>query len=501
MEMKPTLTMAQRQVLVMTPKLQQAIKILQMPRLELEQYISQQMVENITLEETYDDVEEAVEDVEVENKDDEFSNDPPESNVDLETGLPETDSATKEDLPELDIANEDFGDINWKEYFADSSSNTSSNSEWEEPSEEGRRDNLSVVEESFQDHLLWQLGLSVTTDHDYEIGESIIGEINDDGCLAADVEDIAKSMGYDVNDVQRVLQIIQGFDPTGVGGRNLEECLLIQLKQMGLEGTIPYKLIEEGHLKELGANRYPQIAKSLGVDLDSVREAINVIASLEPKPGRPFNTVRNESLNPDVIMEKIDGKYIAVMNDYGPRLGISPYYKNILNSENSLQEDTRKFIQTQFESALWFLESLERRRKTIQKVTEAIFDVQKDFLEKGPESLKPLILKDIADVVGISESTVSRVVNKRYVQTPQGIHELKHFFSSGISTKSGEDASSTSVKEVIKKVIEGENSKKPLSDKDIESILEKKGFKIARRTIAKYREELNIPPSSKRKQW
>ena len=499
--MKPTLTMAQKQVLVMTPKLQQAIKILQMPRLELEQYIAQQIVENITLEETYDDAEEVTEDVEIENKYDESINDPPESDIDLETGLPETDSATKEDLPELDIANEDFGDMDWKDYFADSSSSSTSNSEWEEPSEEGRRDNLSVVEESLQDHFLWQLGLSVTTDHDYEIGEAIIGEINDDGYLTTDVEEIAKSLGYDVNDVQRILQIIQGFDPTGAGARNLEECLLIQLKQLGLEGTIPYKLIEGGYLKELEANRYPQIAKSLGVDLDSVREAINVIASLEPKPGRPFNTVRNESINPDVIIEKVDGKYTVVMNDYGPRLGISSYYKNILNSEDSLQEDTRQFIQSRLESALWLLESLERRRKTIQKVTEAIFDVQKDFLEKGTESLKPLILKDVADVVGVHEATVSRVVRNRYVQTPQGIFVLKHFFSSGISTKNGEMASSTSVKEIIKKVINGENPKKPLSDKDIGSILGKKGFKIARRTIAKYREELNIPPSSKRKQW
>jgi len=496
MDMKPTLTMAQKQVLVMTPKLQQAIKILAMPRLELSQYITQQMTENPILEETYDDLEETTEEVETEDKDEELT-DIPESDVDLETGLPETDSAVKEDLPELDIADEDFGDINWKEYFED---NGTSSGEWEEPQVEDRRDN-SALEESLQDHLLWQLRLSVTSESDYEIGEAIIGDINDDGYLTTDIDEIAKSSGYDLADIERVLQIIQNFDPTGVGARNLEECLLIQLKQLNLEGTISYSLVSGGYLKELEANRYPQIAKSLGVDLNSLRAAINIIATLEPIPGRPYNTVKNEYITPDAIVEKVDGEYKVIMNDYGPTLGISPYYKNILNSDDVSQEETRKFIQSKLESALWFLESLERRRKTIHKVTEAIFDVQEDFLEKGAKYLKPLTLKDVADVVGVHEATVSRVVKSRYVQTPQGIFELKHFFSSGISTGNGEMASSTSVKEIIKNVIEGENTKNPLSDKDIESILGKKRFKIARRTIAKYREELNIPPSSKRKQW
>ena len=493
--MKPTLTMAQKQVLVMTPRLQQAIKILQMPRLELAQYITQQMDENFILEETYDDIEENSEEAEIENKDDELI-DIPESDIDLETGLPETESVTKDVMPELDIADEDFGDMNWKEYFED---NGTGSIEWEEPQED-RRDN-STSEESLQDHLLWQLGLSVNSDKDYEIGEAIIGDINDDGYLVTDVEETAESSGYDLSDIKRVLQIIQGFEPTGVGARNLEECLQIQLKQLNLEGTVPYRLVSEGYLKDLEANRYPQIAKSLGVNLNSVREAIAVITSLEPIPGRPFNTVRNEFIIPDVIIEKLDGEYKVLMNDSGPGLRISPYYKNILNSEDGSQEETRRFMQSKLESALWFLESLERRRKTIHKVAEAIFDVQEDFLEKGPEYLKPLTLKDVADVVGVHEATVSRVVRSRYAQTPQGIFELKHFFSSGISTGNGQMASSTSVKEIIKNVINSENQKKPLSDDEIVNILNKKGFKIARRTIAKYREELNIPPSNKRKQW
>ncbi|MGB9595154.1 MAG: RNA polymerase factor sigma-54 [Candidatus Poribacteria bacterium] len=496
MDMKPTLTMSQKQMLVMTPKLQQAIKILQMPRLELSQYITQQLTENPVLEEIEDIEEESEE--ETENSEEEIIDEIPELDVDLETGLPDADSTLESDLPEIDITNDDFGDIDWKEYFED---RDIENSEWEEPIEDDRRDNSPASEESLQDHLLWQLRMSDITEKEYEIGEAIIGEINDDGYLTEDVNELAKELGYEIVDVEKVLQIIQGFDPIGVGARDLRECLLIQLKQLNLEGTIPYRIIDEGYLRELEANKYPQIAKSLGVSIDLVKDAVKIISSLEPKPGRQYSPVKNEYIIPDVIVEKVDGKYTVMMNDFGPRLTISPYYKNILTSGEPLQEDTKKYIQSQLESASWFLESLERRRKTILKVTEAIFEVQKDFLEKGPKYLKPLVLRDVADAVGVHEGTVSRVVNNRYVQTPQGIFELKHFFSSGISTKDGQMTSSTSVKEMIKSLIDSEDPKNPLSDNEIEIILKKKGLNIARRTIAKYRKELKIPSSSKRKQW
>lgn len=497
MDMKPTLTMSQKQMLVMTPKLQQAIKILQMPRLELSQYITQQLTENPVLEEIDENIEEESEE-EIQSLEEELIDEIPESDVDLETGLPETDSIIENDLPEIDITKDDFGDIDWKEYFED---REIENSEWEKPIEDDRRDNSPASEESLQDHLLWQLRMSDITEKEYEIGEAIIGEINDDGYLTEDINELAKELGYEIAEVEKVLNIIQGFDPTGVGARDLRECLLIQLKQLNLEGTIPYRIIDEGYLKELEANKYPQIAKNLGVSIDLVKDAVKIISSLEPKPGRQYSPVKNEYIIPDVIVEKVDGKYTVMMNDFGPRLTISPYYKNILTSGEPLQEDAKKYIQSQIESASWFLESLERRRKTILKVTEAIFDVQKDFLEKGPQYLKPLVLRDVADAVGIHEGTVSRVVNNRYVQTPQGIFELKHFFSSGISTKDGQMTSSTSVKEMIKSLIDSEDPKNPLSDNEIEIILKKKGLNIARRTIAKYRKELNIPSSSKRKQW
>jgi len=499
MFLKPTLTMAQKQVLVMTPKLQQAIKILQMPRLELSQYITQQMNENplLELEETYDDIEGNSEE-EIKSNSDELEDVVSETEVDLETGLPEDNTANDSDLPEPDITSDNFGDVNWEEYFEDSGIE---NSEWEEPSEEDRQDNIPVAEESLQEHLLWQLEMSVISKSDYGIGEAIIGNINDDGYLTADVREIAESIGCNVSDVERVLQLIQSFDPMGVGARELRECLLIQLRQLGLEDTVAHKIVEGNYLKDLGTNRLPQIAKSLKVGLDLVRTAVTVIASLEPKPGRQFSSVKPEYIVPDVIVEKIDGKYNVLMNDHGPRLRFNSYYRGLLSSSDLLRDEDRKYIQSQIESASWLLESIESRRKTILKVTESIFDVQRDFLEKGPKYLKPLTLKDIANEVGVHEATVSRVVRNRYVQTPQGIFELKRFFSSGISTEDGGMASSISVKEIIKNIVDNEDPKNPLSDKDIETILSKRGFKIARRTIAKYRNGLNIPPSSKRKQW
>ncbi len=498
MLMKPTLSMAQKQLLVMTPKLQQAIKILQMPRLELSQYLNQQMLENPFLEERYDEIEEILTDGDVEEKPDISEEVLNEAEVDLETGLPETDIVSDNDLPELDITDENFGDVDWQEYFIDS---LPKNNEWEEPIEEERQENIPVVQQTLQEYLLWQLHMTKISESDYEIGESIIGNIDDDGYLTTTTEEISETFGYNISDVERVLKIIQSLEPTGVGARDLKECLMIQLEQMDQKDTIAYKIIEGGYLEELEANHYPQVAKELGVSIDEVHNAVSVISSLEPKPGRQFSSTKAEYIIPDVIVEKIDGKYTVFMNDYGPRLGLSPYYRDLLATSGNLDEDGRKFIQSKFESALWLLESIERRRKTILKVTEVIFNVQQDFLEKGPKYLKPLTLREVAEKVGVHEATVSRVVRNRYVQTPRGIFELRDFFSSGISTEDGGMTSSISVKEIIKNMVEKEDPKNPLSDKDIEEELSKKGFKIARRTIAKYRAELNIPPSNRRKKW
>ena len=550
MSLRTTITITQKPMLVMTPKLQQAIKILQMQRLELAQYVAQQMVENPVLEESYDEMQETSEEGGTEDEASEMEDDITEADVDLETGLPDTDDAppAEGESPELDVTDDNLGDVDWdsldwENYF----DNTPVvKTEWEAPPEEDTRDNMFTVEESLQEHLLWQLKMSAISEDDCEIGEAIIGNIDDDGYLTTSVEEIAdlifgesESKGNsdlsaqapahaggtdlvspsarisdsptareDVAEVERVLRIIQTFEPTGVGARDLRECLLIQLQQLcpdgrtlGLEDTIAYKIVQDNYLQDLEANRFPQIAKDLGVDMELVREAANAIASLEPRPGRQFSSEKPEYVVPDVTIEEIDGKYRVFVNDDGPSLTLSPYYRNMFHSGHPIADETREYIRSKLQSAMWLIESIDRRRRTIQRVTESIFEVQRGFLEKGPASLKPLTLREIADRVGVHEATVSRVTRNRYVQTPRGIFELKYFFNSGVSTESGGMASSASVKEMISNMTQNEDPTNPLSDKDIELKLREKGIKIARRTIAKYRGELNIPPSSKRKKW
>lgn len=499
MTIKPTLSMSQKAMLVMTPKLQQAIKILQMPRLELAQYLSQQMLENPVLEE---DIELLDEETNIEGEDtnsvEDVEGNLSEADFDMDTGLPDSDEGANNDLPIIDVTDKDFGDIDWKQYFEDSSS---VGEEWEEPLEEDVQFNTPIVRESLQEHLLRQLRMSVDSEQDYNIGEFIIGNIDDDGYLTISVEEIASELKCGVEEVNRILSIIQEFEPAGVGARNLRECLLIQLRQLGLSDSVAYKIVERDLLKELEANHYPMVSKILGVSMEELKEAMKVISRLEPKPGRQFGHSEVEYIVPDLIVDKIDGKYVVRMDDQGPRLRLSQYYLDLLNNPDKLSDSERNYIKSKIESASWLLETIERRRNTILKVAEAIFDVQKDALDKGFEYLKPLTLKDIADRVGVHEATVSRVVRNRYVQTPRGIFELRRFFSTGISKEDGEASSAVSVKELIKNLVDAEDPSNPLSDKEIQQLLAQKGLKIARRTVAKYRAELGVPPSNKRKQW
>ncbi|MBD3185047.1 RNA polymerase factor sigma-54 [Candidatus Poribacteria bacterium] len=505
MSLNMTINTSQKQQMVMTSKMVQAIKILQMPRLELAQYISHEMLENPILEEVESEVmDEDETDEDIESKEQEDIDEESELDIDLDSGTLDTDqeassSLSDDDLPEMDINDEDFGDLDYEKYFDDSP--PINKNEWEVPDDDDTRDTLATQDESLEDYLLWQLRMTDISNDDYLIGESIIGNINDDGYLIATPEEIAQDIDKDVSEVEKILQIIKTFDPTGVGANDLKECLMIQLEQLDSEDTVAYEIIKQDHLEDLESNRIPQIAKALGVEIDIVQEAAKLISTLEPKPGRQFSSIKPNYIIPDVVVEKVDGEYKVFMNEGGPRLGISPYYRNMLSSGNSLSPNARKYVMSKFRSAKWLLESIECRRRTILEVTRSIFEVQRDFLEKGEAYIKPLTLKDIADRVDRHEGTISRVTNGRYVQTPRGVYELKYFFGSGLSTKSGGKKSAISVKEMIKEMIENENPKKPLSDKDIEKQLNKKGVEIKRRTVQKYRDELNIPSSTKRKRW
>ena len=510
MSLRTTINLAQKQTLAITPRLLHAIEMLQMPRLDLIQHISQLMVENPVLEESYEEIEDVLDENGVEENeaaaaddDDEIA----EEDIDLDTGLSETETAAEVDTPELDPKDDDFGDDNWEQNF----DSYTPNNEWEAPVDEDSRDTLANPEESLEEHLLWQLKMSSVSEEDYAIGEAIIGNVDDDGYLAAqmedgevvpfDLEEIAVDLEHDVADIERVHKLIQTFEPVGSCSRSVEECLLVQIEQLGMLDTVAGQIVSGGHLQDLEANRLPLIARKLGVEMELVREAADDIKALEPKPGRKFSKVRTEYITPEVRVDEIDGEYTVSVSDYGRPLTLSPRYLSMIKARDSLSDEVRDYLKSHIQSAQWIIESVEHRRKTILRVTEAIFEEQKDFLDRGSAYLKPLTRRDIAEKLGIHESTVSRATGGRYVQTPRGVFPLGYFFSSGISTESGVEASSESVREIIKEMIDKEDPQNPLSDKDILTRLNQKGFKIKLRTINKYRNSLKIPNSSRRKKY
>src|SRR5919106_1882429 len=349
------------------------------------------------------------------------------------------------------------------------------------------------------DHLLWQLSLLPDDDQTRDIGSAIIGNLNDDGILVASVEEIAAMGDWPVSDVERVLHHVQTFDPIGVCARDLQECLWLQIKQLGLEGTPTEKIVTE-HLRLLQNHQVPEIAKRLGMSIEDLKEHVEIIRHLDPKPGSRYNPTQSHYVIPDVYVVKVEDQYVAVLNEEGlPQLRISPVYRRLLDKSTENTDETRAYVKDKFRSALWLIKSVEQRQKTIHKVATSICNFQRDFLDHGIEHLRPLVLRDVANDIGMHESTVSRVVTNKYMHTPQGVFEMKYFFHSGISSSYGDAVSSVTIKNRIKKIIEGEDPKKPLSDSKIVNILQREGLMLARRTIAKYREELKIPTSNQRK--
>jgi len=461
------------QKLILTPSLQQAIKLLPMSTLELSDLLNQEMVENPMLEEV------PTEDLQ------------PAETLAQEQEKPAADAAAKNDT---------WDDQDYEYFFGDYLDDGYRPRAPQEVRELPPIENTLSTSTSLTDHLMWQLSMQTDETLIRDIGSAIIGNLDDDGYLVASFDELAAMGPWAVGDVERALTTIQGFDPVGVAARDLQECLLLQLRHLGLQGTNTEKIVTE-HLRLLQNHQVPEIARKLGVSIDDLKEHIEIIRHLDPKPGSRYNPNQSQYVIPDVYIIKVEDQYVAVLNEDGlPQMRISPVYRRLLDKTAADNTDeTRAYVKDKFRSALWLIKSVEQRQKTIQKVANSIINFQRDFLDHGIEHLRPLVLRDVANDIGMHESTVSRVVTNKYMHTPQGVFEMKYFFHSGISSSYGESVSSVTIKQRIRKIIDNEDARKPLSDSKIVSILQREGLVLARRTIAKYREELKIPTSNQRK--
>ncbi len=360
--------------------------------------------------------------------------------------------------------------------------------------EEDPIENTAHREMGLHDYLLWQLGLSANTEQEIQIGEAIIGNINDEGYLSSPVEDIVSFTGSPAEDVERVLGKIQDFDPSGIGARSLKECLQIQIRHLGIDNPIINSILAD-HLNELEKKDYSSIAKALGVQADLVTAAAEIIKHLNPKPGNMYNSGEENYIVPDVMVTKIGERLVVELIEEGvPRIKAADYYARKLLDQTGANDSAKKFIREKLQGARWLIKAVEQRKNTIKKVVEAIVERQKSFFEYGEQYFEPMVLKDIATDIGVHETTVGRVTNGKYVQTQWGIYELKYFFSPSLKTDNGDLLSTKLVKQKIKELIDKESQSEPLSDTDIVRILKTEGINIARRTVAKYREIMNISP-------
>jgi RNA polymerase sigma-54 factor len=484
LEIKQTPKLVQQ--LVITPQLQQAIRLLQLTRLELVDLINQEMKENPLLEEAEEGKEEAEAEEPVTEK---AEVEPP---------------ANTEHTPEVKGQGEGGDEYDWESYlenynltsFQRQTSSSSGSSDGEErPSFE----NFLTKQTTLCDHLYWQLQLSRLTDEEERVGMWIIGNLDEEGYLRMSAEDISSEVNLPLEMVEKVLRKVQLFDPVGVAARDLRECLLIQMGQMAVRDSLAEKIVSE-HLPLLKNHNYPVIAKKLGVSMDRLNRAVSFISKLDPKPGKAFGGEIVQAIIPDVYVYKIEGEYVIYLNDDEiPRLQVNPLYRDVINQSHIPAEGDRKYIQDKLRSALWLIRSIHQRQRTIYKVAKSIVKFQRDFLDKGIQFLKPLVLRDVAEDVQMHESTISRVTHNKYVHTPQGIYELKFFFNAGITSGYGETLASESVKNLIREIISKEDPKKPYSDEKLVQILKGMGIQIARRTISKYRELMRILSSNERR--
>ncbi len=461
MTIKQKFEQKQLQKLIMTPALQDAIKLLPLNNLELIQVINQNLIQNPLLE------------------------------IEGETQGKEEETSSEENVKERDSEIMDL----FKEYFNEDYSFQ----DFYEAKELPPLENIASQSPSLWDHLNWQANLTFFDKKEREIAKNIIGNINQDGYLEISVEELAKACHTSKKKVERVRKIIKNFDPVGVGSLNLKECLLTQLKHYGIKNNIVKKIINN-YLHLLEKINYEQLAKDLGLSLSELKNHLDIIKRLNPKPGAKFEKESLDYITPDVFIEKDEKGYKVFINNEGiPKLRINPFYKKLLLNSEKINPSLSKYLEEKLKSALWFLRSLNHRNLTLYKVVKYVIEKQKDFLEKGIDWIKPLTLAEVAEAVDVHESTVSRIVSNKYILTPQGLLPLKFFFQKGITDLKGEEISSEIIKEKIQSLIEKEDPNNPLTDTDIVRILEKHGIKLARRTVTKYRQQLKIPPSYIRK--
>lgn len=481
-----------RQEMKINPRLYQAMDLLYMPLLDLQQHLKQELLTNPFLELLEPEEEEAE-----------------EAEENAET-LGETDTT-----PEEKTEAESAGEIDWEEILLEGFDTGVRREEFEERE---YFEPVSVETRDLSDHLLDQVQLLELTPRQRMLADEFIGNINEDGYLCCTLEEILNGINdevgraaeaqenferelplYTAAEAEDMLRIIQGLDPAGVGARDLRECLLLQLRDQKSEATLQYRLVLEA-FDELINHRWSEISKRFGISPQEVQSAADEIAKLDPKPGLRFSAEKDNYITPDLVVEKIDGEYHVFLNDTNlPRLRLSRAYQEIARDKKKFEGDNKEFIASKLNSANWMIQAIEQRRQTMLKVMNYIVERQKDFFEKGVQHLKPLTLREVAEVVSMHESTVSRVTNEKFVQTPRGVLPLKFFFSSGLSTTGGEDVSARGIKDQIQKLVENEDPKNPLTDQAIVNVLRESGVNIARRTVAKYRDQLGVLSARMRK--
>ncbi|MDH7498981.1 MAG: RNA polymerase factor sigma-54 [candidate division NC10 bacterium] len=465
------LSLRQTQRLTMTPMLQAAIKLLQLSRIELLQILQQHVTENPLLEE-------------------EASSEWGEHSED---GMEEPEEKGKDELE----WKSERSDLDWESYLESASDSYLPVSREDKgfPSFE----NFLSQPRSISEHLLMQLYISTAEEKLIQVGDFIIGNLDENGYLRISLEEVAGETGASQEEVEKALHLIQGFDPPGIAARDLRECLLLQLRELKQEQDLAGQIVSH-FLRELEGKKWNEIARKLNVPLSAVKEAILQLSKLDPKPGRSFSPPDPQYIIPDILVYKMEGNYVIALNDEGlPRLRISPYYRKIMREKRWDNPETREYIEEKMRQALWLIRSIGQRQRTLYKVAESLVKFQKRFLDDGIRYLRPLTLKEVAEDISMHESTVSRITTNKYIYTPQGIFELKYFFHRGLSSHNGAVISSVNVKEQLRRVIDGEGNGGPISDQRLARLLNERGIHISRRTVAKYRAQLKIPASNRRK--